>query len=257
MMRMFADRRVNAILCVRGGYGATRLLPLLDYGAIRANAKIFVGYSDITALHCALLAKANLISFHGPMVNSDFARTKMSDFTLQSFLRTVGYPLPPGSERGRGGYPVESLSSGCRSKSTRILRPGIARGQLVGGNLTLLCNLLGTPWLPSFKRRILFFEDLREEPYRFDRMLTQLLNCGLLQQVAGIAIGINRDCRDSKARKTKEYRQSLEDVFRERLLPLKVPVVMGLPFGHIRHNTTLPIGGKVTLNANVGELVSS
>jgi muramoyltetrapeptide carboxypeptidase len=242
LMKMFTDRRVNAILCVRGGYGATRLLPLLDYRAIRANAKIFVGYSDITALHCALLTRANVISFHGPMLNSDFSRKDMPDFTLQSFLRTLGT---------LGG----NISLGCRRKTTNILHRGLAQGQLIGGNLTLLCNTIGTPWQPPFKNRILFLEDLREEPYRFDRMLTYLLNCGLLQQVAGIAIGINRDCQDPKAKRAKEYRQSLEDVFRERLLPLKVPVVMGLPFGHVRYNATLPIGVTAELDANRGELV--
>jgi muramoyltetrapeptide carboxypeptidase len=273
LMKMFTDRRVNAILCVRGGYGATRLLPLLDYRLIHANAKIFVGYSDITALHCALLTKANLISFHGPMLNSDFARKDSPDFTLQSFFRTLGmergtlgrsgsdcpnrnelkFLSASGNAAARSAaLQFGNISHGYRRKTMQVLRRGLAQGQLIGGNLTLLCNMIGTPWQPPFKNRILFLEDLREEPYRFDRMLTYLLNCGLLQQVTGIAIGINRDCNDPKA---KEYRQTLEDVFRERLLPLKVPVVMGLPFGHVPHNATLPIGAVVELNANCGELV--
>jgi len=130
----------------------------------------------------------------------------------------------------------------------------VARGQLIGGNLTLLCNTIGTPWQPLFNNRILFFEDLGEEPYRFDRMLTYLLNCGLLQQVSGIAIGLNKNCRDPKAKKAKEYRQTLEDVFRERLLPLKIPLVTGLPFGHVPHNATLPVGATVELNARRGDL---
>ena len=118
----------------------------------------------------------------------------------------------------------------------------------------MLCAMLGTPWLPQFKRRILFIEDIGELPYRFDRMLTQLLNCGLLQQVAGVAIGLNADCEDPKAKVTAEYRQSLEDVLRERLLPLKIPVVMGLPFGHVPDNGTLPVGVKVELDADRGVL---
>jgi muramoyltetrapeptide carboxypeptidase len=113
---------------------------------------------------------------------------------------------------------------------------------------------LGTPYQPSFKKSILFFEDLDEVPYRFDRMLTQLLNSGLLQQVAGIAIGINKNCKDPKARKAKEYRQTVEDVFKERLLPLKVPIVLGLPFGHIPLNATLPIGVRATLDGDKGDL---
>src|SRR5205085_3017827 len=111
------------------------------------------------------------------------------------------------------------------------------------------CTTVGTPYEPSFKSRILFLEDLDEVPYRFDRMLTHLLNAGLLQQVAGIAIGINPNCEDPKAKASKEYRQTLTDVFKERLLSLKVPVVTGLPFGHIPLNATLPVGLRVTLDA--------
>ncbi len=246
LMCMFADRKVDAILCVRGGYGTARLLPLLDYNLIRANPKIFVGYSDITSLHCAFLTKANLVSFHGPMINSDFVNEDMPRFTLESFLRTLG------ANPGEPGIP--GISQGYRRKTIKILRRGIAHGQLIGGNLTLLCTTLGTPWQPPFRNCILFLEDLSEQPFRFDRMFTQLLNCGLLQQVAGIAIGINADCDDPKAKHSKEYRQSLDDVFRERLLPLKIPIVTGLPFGHVPHNATLAVGADVTLNANRGEL---
>src|SRR4029077_12734718 len=123
------------------------------------------------------------------------------------------------------------------------LRRGTASGPLVCGNISLLCTPLGTPYQASFKNRILFFEDLDEVPYRFDRMLTQLLNAGLLQQVAGVAIGINKNC-DPKARKAREYRQTLTEVLAERLLPLKVPVVSGLPFGHVAHNATLAVGAR-------------
>jgi muramoyltetrapeptide carboxypeptidase len=244
LMKMFTDRRVNAIICVRGGYGSARLLPLLDYGTIRANPKIFIGYSDITSLHSAFLAKSNLISFHGPMLNSDFIKKDMPDFTLQSFLRTLMQPTAPGS-----------ICQGYRRKTVTILRPGLVSGPLVGGNITLLCASLSTPYQPPFTGRILFFEDLDEVPYRFDRMLTQMLNAGCLQQVAGIAIGINAGCKDPKAKNAKEYRQTLEDVFRERLLPLKVPIVAGLPFGHIPLNATLPVGVRVTLDANKGDLL--
>ena len=244
LMRMFADRQVSAILCVRGGYGTARLLPLLDYRVIRANAKILVGYSDITSLHCALLMKANLISFHGPMLNSDFVHPGMPKFTLTSFLRILTEASPPGG-----------ISQGYRRKTVKVLRSGISHGQLIGGNLTLLCTTIGTPWQPPFRQRILFIEDLGEQPYRFDRMLTYLLNCGLLQQVAGIAIGINHDCEDPKAKRAREYRQTLADVFRDRLLPLKVPIVTGLPFGHVPHNATLPVGLHATLNGNHGELL--
>jgi len=243
LMGMFAAPRVKAIVCVRGGYGTARLLSLLDYDVIRAHPKIFVGYSDITSLHCAFLKKSNLVTFHGPMLNSDLVKDGLPGFTLQSFLRTLCQPTAPGS-----------ICQGYRKKTVSILRRGIASGPLIGGNICILCASLGTPFQPSFKNAILFFEDVDEEPFRFDRMLTQLRNAGCLQQVAGIAIGINKDCADPKAKTAKEYRQTLEDVFRERLLPLKVPVVSGLPFGHIPHNATLPIGVRVTLDANSGDL---
>jgi muramoyltetrapeptide carboxypeptidase len=243
LMRMFTDRKVKAIICVRGGYGTARLLPMLDFRAIRANPKIFLGYSDITSLHCAFLVKSNLVSFHGPMLNSDFIKKELPDFTLRSCLKTLMDPSPPGS-----------ICSGYKQKTVTILRGGKVSGPLLGGNITLLCAALGTPYQPSFKNKILFIEDLDEVPYRFDRMLTQLLNAGLLQQVAGIAIGINANCEDPKSKHTKEYRQTLEDVFRERLLPLKVPIVAGLPFGHIPLNATMPVGVYATLDAVKGDL---
>ena len=244
VMKMFADRKVKAIICVRGGYGSGRLLPLLDYRVIRANPKIFIGYSDLTSLHSGFLVETGLISFHGPMLNSDFVHKDFPDFTLVSFLRTLMRAEPAGSIR-----------AGYKDKTVKILRRGKASGQLIGGNISLVCSLLGTPWQPSFKNKILFFEDLDEVPYRFDRMLTQLLNAGLLQQVAGVAIGVNANCFDPRAKGAKEYRQTCEDVFSERLLPLKVPVVVGLPFGHIPLNATIPVGARATLDAIKGDLV--
>jgi muramoyltetrapeptide carboxypeptidase len=244
LMKMFTEARVSAILCVRGGYGTSRLLTRLDYRAIRANPKIFIGYSDITSLHCAFLVKAGLVSFHGPMLNSDFIKEGCPAFTVQSFLRTLMKPSVPGS-----------ISQGYRKKTVSILRRGRASGPLIGGNISLLCATLGTPFQPSFKNAILFFEDLDEVPFRFDRMLTHLLNAGLLQQVAGVAIGVNANCFDPKAKGCREYRQTVEDVFRERLLPLKVPVVAGLPFGHIPLNGTLPVGVRATLDAANGDLI--
>jgi muramoyltetrapeptide carboxypeptidase len=243
LMDMFAHPKVDAIFCVRGGYGTPRLLPVLDYDRIRSAPKILMGYSDITALHCALLRKAGLISFHGPMLNSDLIKPKCPSFTLQGMVRTLSTPSPPGS-----------VSQGLRKRMARVLHPGMAEGRLIGGNLSLLCCIVGTPYEPQFKNRILFFEDVDEKPYRFDRMLTQLLNAGLLQQVAGVAIGTNEKCHDPKARQCREYRQTLEDVFIDRLRPLKIPVVMNLPFGHRKENATLPVGARARLDATAGDL---
>ena len=243
LIEVFADPEVKGIICFRGGYGAARLLPLLDYNVIRSNPKVFIGYSDITSLHCAFLAKAGLVSFHGPMLNSDLLKDNLPDFTLQSFLRLVTQAAAPGG-----------ISQGCRRNRVQVLAAGTASGRLVGGNISILCASLGTPYQPSLDGVILFIEDLNEEPYRFDRMLTQLLNAGLLQKVAGVAVGVNKNCRDPKAGKSTEYRQSLEDVLKERLLPLKVPIVTGLPFGHVRFNATLPVGVPALLDGNKGEL---
>jgi muramoyltetrapeptide carboxypeptidase len=243
LMKMFTTPDVKAILCVRGGYGTSRLVPFLDFAIIRRNPKILIGYSDITSLHCALLTRANLVSFHGPMLNSDFIKDHLPKFTLDSFLRTVSRVEPPGSIR-----------AGYKAKTISVLRRGRASGLLMGGNLSLLCATLGTRFQPSFRNRILFFEDLEEPPYRFDRMLTHLLNAGLLQQVAGIAVGINKNCVDPNAKNAKEYRQTVLDVIRERLLPLGVPLVVGLPFGHVPLNATLPIGVRARLDASKGDL---
>jgi muramoyltetrapeptide carboxypeptidase len=243
-MKMFADREVKAIFCLRGGYGTARLLPLLDYDLIRSHPKILIGYSDITSVHCALLTRANLVSFHGPMLNSDLIKKRVPGFTIRSLLATVTQPTPAGS-----------ICQGYTSSTVRVLRPGTASGRLIGGNISILCASVGTPYQPSFKGSILFFEDLDEVPYRFDRMLTHLLNAEILQQVAGVAIGINCRCEDPKANTAKEYRQSLNDVLKERLAPLKVPVVSGLPFGHIPHNATVPIGVRATLDGSKGDLI--
>lgn len=243
VMGLFADPEVRAIVCVRGGYGSARIAPLLDYEFIAQHPKILTGYSDVTALVCALRRRAGLVAFHGPMLAADFARRRTSKFTLRSFLRTLTQAKAPGSIlEGYSGPPV------------KILRTGLASGPLVGGNLSVLCATLGTPYEPSFEGGILFLEDVGEAPYRIDRMLTQLAHAGRLQHVAGIAIGVNTDCVDTRANLGREYRQSVEDVILERLSPLQIPVVAGLPFGHIRNHATLPVGVKATLDAVHGDL---
>ena len=246
LMGLFTDRRVKAIFCLRGGYGATRILDRLDYGRIREQPKILLGYSDITALHCALLKKAGLVSFHGPMLNADLIREPIPEFTAQSLWRTLMQPHPAGALRD---------GSPCAEGEVTILRAGTAEGRLVGGNLALLAALVGTPYLPSFRRRILFLEDIEEAPYRVDRMLTQLWSAGCLQAVAGVAVGVMRNCLDPKRDQFNEYRQTVMDVFQERLAPLGVPVVAGLPFGHVAVNATLPVGVRARLDAQRGDLV--
>jgi len=244
LMSMFRDPEVKAILCARGGYGTARLLPLLDYKLIRTNPKIFVCYSDITSLHCGFQKKANFVTFHGPMLHSDLGKKDIPDFTLHGFLNALTRP-----------YAAGSICKDYHGRTISVLRRGKACGRLLGGNISLLCTTLGTPYQPSFKQKILFLEDLDEAPYRFDRMLTHLLNAGVLQQVAGVAIGINKNCLDPQAVKTKEYRQTVEDVLKERLAGLKVPIVAGLPFGHVPLNATLPVGARAELDGMNGDLV--
>jgi muramoyltetrapeptide carboxypeptidase len=244
LMRMFADRKVNGIFCLRGGYGTARLLPLLDYQLIRNNPKVFAGFSDITSLHCAFLKKCNLLTFHGPMAASQLADKDYPAFSRNRFLAMLTKPAAGGS-----------ICKGYAKKAVEILGPGKVSGELIGGNLSVLCTLIGTPFQPSFRGRILFFEDVDEKPYRIDRMLTHLLNAGVLQQIAGVAVGVSPGCEDPKAKDTREYRQTLEDVLKERLLPLKIPVVIGLPFGHGPYHATLPVGGRATLDAANGDLL--
>lgn len=245
LMQMFTDKTVKAIICLRGGYGAARLLNLLDYRAIRRHVKIFSGYSDITSLHCAFAKKVNVISIHAPMLNGGLQSKDVPEFTRASFLRTVMEAKPPGS-----------IVSDYDKKNISTVRCGVAEGRLIGGNLSVLCAAIGTPFEPSFKGKILFIEDVNEQPYRLDRMLTQLLNSGLLRHVVGVAVGVNKDCEDDgKEQIIEEYRQSSADVMAERLHTLGVPVVMGLPFGHVDLNATIPVGAHAKLDADNGDLI--
>jgi muramoyltetrapeptide carboxypeptidase len=244
LMAMFADKKVRAILCLRGGYGSARIVDRLDYGVIRRHPKILCGYSDITSLHFALLTKCRLIGFHAPLLAGEFSNPACPDFTRDAFLRTVTRAAAPGNICD--GYPGDSVT---------VLRGGTAEGPLVGGNLSVICATVGTSFMPSFKDAIFFFEEIGECPYRIDRMLTHLLNAGILRQVAGIAVGINKNCHDPRAASAGEFRQSTEDVLRERLRPLGVPVVIGLPFGHVDFNATRPLGVRAKLDGRRKDLV--
>ncbi|HUE37310.1 MAG TPA: LD-carboxypeptidase [Candidatus Acidoferrum sp.] len=243
LMAMFADPEVKGIICARGGYGSARLLRMLDYHLIKQHPKVFIGFSDITALHSALQIHSQLVTFHGPTLNTEITSAPSWEFSVQSLLKTVMQPSAPGG-----------ICDDNARKAVKILRGGIAKGPLVGGNLSMLASLMGTPYQPRFKDAIFFFEDVDEEPYRFDARLTQLLNAGLLQQAAGVAVGTNKNCEGAAAA-SKEYHQTLEDVLKDRLLPLGVPVVTGLPFGHVPNNATLPLGLEATLDAANGDLV--
>jgi muramoyltetrapeptide carboxypeptidase len=226
-MAMFEDTRVRAIFCTRGGYGAGRLLEKLDYTLIRQNPKILVGFSDITALSLAMLAKAGLVTFAGPMVAAEFAHgiTRNAAHAMWEMLRDVR---------------TSRTLPGC--DQARPLRSGIAEGPLIGGNLTVFTSLIGTPWMPDTRGAILLFEDVGESVYRIDRMLLQLRDGGILQRISGVLLGSFTAIPEDRPNR------ELEEVLREYFLPIGVPILAGIPFGHIPDKITLPIGSRVRLD---------
>ena len=225
----FADSTVSAVWCVRGGYGTSRLLPAIDYNLIAKNPKILIGYSDITALHLAIFQKTRLVTFHGPVAASEY-----SEYTKYHVENVLMKPSAP-HKIALSEYNKEQISNLFKPE---IITAGKARGRLVGGNLSLLSALAGTPFaLRDMKGKILFIEDVGEQPYRVDRMLTQMRQSLDLRSLAGIALGIFEDCNPRAA-----DTQSLSDVLKDRLGDLGIPVFYGFSFGHIRDQFTLPVG---------------
>ncbi len=227
--RLFTNRHVKAIIAARGGYGSLRILPLLNYRAIRQNPKIFVGYSDLTALHLALLTKAGLISFSGPMVASDFGKS-FGGQAEEQFWRMLTSPSIP--------EPVNGKGTGARPAAT----PRNARGRTVGGNLSLLAAMIGTEYIPAINPIVLLLEEIDERPYRIDRMLQQARLTGLLGRSKGIALGQFIGCAPTSGKSSLTLRQVFTDTFGA------MPVVSGLPFGHMRNPFTIPIGIRAELD---------
>jgi muramoyltetrapeptide carboxypeptidase len=242
---MFADDSVDAIWCVRGGYGASRILPALDYSLMQHRPKPLIGYSDITALHMAIHRHAGLVTFHGPVALRAFTPYTLGE--LKRVLWTAETPArlggPPPFERGEGRVDWDNRVT--------TLQPGKARGQLLGGNLSLMSHLVGTPYLPDLRGAILFLEDVEEAYYRIDRMLTQLWLSGALAGVAGMAFGKFTGCEPSAF---FLQNRPLEDILAERFRALGVPAVSGLMIGHIEDQTTLPVGCLAELDADAGTL---
>lgn len=235
----FEDDSVDAVWCVRGGYGASRLLPKIDYRLIRKHPKPFIGFSDVTALHLAIHARCGLVCFHGPVAVSDFP-----EFTLQHFKAVV----MNGTDNHVIEAPIDKLAGDEYQAAT--ISPGTAKGQLTGGNLTLLSALVGTPFAPVFSKKIVFIEEVGEQPYRIDRMLTQLLQGTDLSKAAGIALGVFSDCQAKQERLSL----SLMDTLRDRLGKLQIPVVYGMPVGHVALQATLPYGILAELDASAQKL---
>lgn len=233
--RMFRDDSVDAIFCARGGYGATRLLERVDYDAIRANPKIFSGYSDVTALHGALQRRAGLVTFHGLMATADMAKDKRDDFSLSNFFRVLTDPAPIGLLENPPNLPRVTIA------------PGRATGRLIGGNLSLVAGALGTPYAYDFNGAILFLEDVGEKTYAIDRLLTQLARAGALDRVAGILLGHFADCVQGAPEHF-----TMAEVMRELLDDLGKPVLGGIQCGHCVPKLTLPLGVLCRMDAGAG-----
>lgn len=241
---MFADPEVRGILAIRGGYGSAQLLDGIDYDLIRRNPKVFVGFSDITALHLAIHKKTGLVTFHGPVMTSEF-----TPFT-QSWYRKALFGTEP---LGTVTNPPEANTLRPQHH-VRTVRPGKARGRLIGGNLTLISTTMGTPYEIDTRGCILFTEDVDEEPYRIDRMLTQLRLAGKLEQAAGIIFGECLDCRPKDYKPSFNSTYTLGEVVDNILGDTKVPVLFGLTIGHTDDQLTLPEGVMATLDADAGSL---
>jgi len=236
--QMFSDKKVKAIFCLRGGYGAFRLLDKIDYKLIRNNPKIFVGFSEITALLMAILYKANLITFSGPMVLPNFSK-EVSTYTEENFWRMITSNKKP----GRIIFPKINRLSLISSKEVS--------GIIVGGNLAVFTSLLGTGYLPDLKNNILFLEDISEPQYKIDRMFNQLRLNNVFKKVKGIILGSFVDCNEpDKEKKTL----TLEEIRADYLGSINIPVIHSFPHGHTKDMLTLPIGTIIKLNATKGYL---
>ena len=240
---MFADSSVDAIFCLRGGYGSARMLPMIDYKNIAKNPKILLGYSDITALLNAIHLHTGLVTFHGPMPTGNY-----STYSYEALKSVIMNPKPRTQLAAAPEFePVE----GQIDRDNRLvrIREGKARGKLIGGNLSLITKLMGTPYEPDFKDAILVLEDVNEKPYRIDGMLTHLWLTGKLKDMAGIAMGKWSDCDPEDPNSL-----TLETVFGEWCEQFKIPAVRGLMYGHVKDNATLPIGCEAELDATAGTL---
>ena len=226
LMRLVGDRQVKAIFCIRGGYGAMRILPLLDFTTFQRYPKIIVGYSDITALLAAVCRCAGLVTYHGPLVTT---LAESDTETRDAFFQAL-FTDKPKQLRAQAGGTINS---------------GRATATVLAGNLTTLNHLVGTAYQPDFKGRILLIEDRGEAPYRIDRMLVQMKLAGCLDELAGIGLGSFESCGDE---------QQIFTIVSELFASDNIPILARLPFGHGSSNLTIPIGQMATIDADLGTL---
>ena len=232
--RMFADPKIDAVMCARGGYGANRVLPLLDYDLIRKNPKIFIGYSDITAYLTSITQKTNLVTFHGPMLTTYKKSWINYNYNLMNRVLT--------GENNINIEPPDSLK-------TRILKDGTASGPLWGGNMSLLINRLGTSGTLNTNGVILFLEDIDEYLYSFERMLVQMRTSGMFDQINGLIIGELEDIRDQEVR----FGRNTDEIILDICGDLDIPIVSNFPCGHGKYQATLPISITTEINTTKKE----
>jgi muramoyltetrapeptide carboxypeptidase len=244
LMGMFKRKDVNGIVCARGGYGCARILPLLDYDVIKSNPKVLIGYSDVTALHLGIFKKTGLITFHGPVGTSTF-----NDFTKEYFDKVLLNPQKDTLLINSTNVEDENIYG------VTTLVNGEGEGILTGGNLSIVVSLIGTEFDIETKNKIIFLEEIGEEPYRIDRMLTQMIQAGKFDNAAGVAMGIFRNCESKLDNPSFEKSLTLMEVLQDRLGNLKIPVVYGMSFGHVKDKFTLPVGVNVKLNADEQTIV--
>jgi muramoyltetrapeptide carboxypeptidase len=233
---MFRSKNVKAIICVRGGYGASRLLNKIDFKIIKANPKIFVGYSEITALQSAILEKTGLITFAGPMIYPDLF-DEVSSFTEEFFWKVI----TSNKKIGRVEIPEQDKIIG--------MTKGSSSGKIVGGNLSVLNALIGTQFFPNLKDKILLLEDIKELPYKIDRMLNHFQISNSFKNLRGIILGRFVDCFEHDPMKKT---LTLGEVMENYLSNMKIPIVYAFPHGHIKDKITIPIGLKIRMNATKG-----
>lgn len=221
---MYRNPEVDAIWCVRGGYGTTRLLPKINYDLIRDNPKALIGYSDITGLHNAIYTKTGIIGFHGPVGGGDMPDYAVENIEKILFRTSSSTVIKPSEERESG------------EDEPFVFQSGRAHGKIMGGNLSLLTAMCGTEYLPDFKDEIVFLEDIGERTYRIDRMLVQLFQATNIADAAGIILGQFTDCKSSSGD------QTLMEVLKMHFEGLSMPVMGGYSIGHIDHQTVMPIG---------------
>jgi muramoyltetrapeptide carboxypeptidase len=240
---MFERKDVRGIMCARGGYGCARILPYLDYEVIRNNPKPLIGFSDVTALHYAIFKNSGLVTFHGPVSISTF-----SNFSQRNFENVL---LDP---KGEIVLYNSTTDNDYNPYGITVISEGKAEGELIGGNLSIVVSLIGTDYDMDYSGKIIFLEEFLEEPYRVDRMLTQMLQAGKFRNAAGIALGIFKMCEPSKTNPSFNGSFSLMEVLQDRLGNLGIPVVYGLSFGHVVDKLTLPFGINAELDSDSKQL---